>query len=266
MTPGRNTIRRRHIVVNADDFGMSPAINRGIIEAFGRSLVSSATVMANMPAFEEACALACRNNLSGKVGLHLNFTSGRPLSTDIAHYPRFCDAKGCWRPQRKVFALNKAEQLALEAEILAQTLACERHGITPTHWDSHHHMHTEPGIAPVVIRVAHRLGVKAIRPGLNCGPGRDGTSATHRFLAQTYRDLFNVRLRFHGLARAEYFGDARDAGHLIRTTTANVELMVHPMANSRGELVDSDGQSLEARIDSLGIPASEMSSYQSLLL
>jgi len=126
-------------------------------------------------------------------------------------------------------------------EIAAQVLACERQGITPTHFDSHHHMHTEWGIAPVVIRTAKRHGISSIRLALNCGPGRDGASTTHRMLARTYRQAQNTRLRFHGLAKTEYFGDALDTAHILQTTTADVEVMVHPMFDDCGRLVDLDG-------------------------
>jgi predicted glycoside hydrolase/deacetylase ChbG (UPF0249 family) len=257
--------RCRHIIVNADDFGMSAAINAAIIDAFDRALISSATIMPNMPAFEEACVLVHRHDLAGKIGLHLNFTSGKPVSAEIAAHPRFCDRNGGWRPQRKVFMLNKQEQSLFEMEIKAQVLACERQGIILTHWDSHHHMHTEPGIAPVVIRMAKRLGVKAIRPGLNYGPGRAGASRAHRLIAQTYRDAFNVLLKFHDLSRVDVFTDAQDAPDLIRIGHANVEVMVHPMPNHRGDLVDSDGHDLEERIASLGIMQSELSSYAAVL-
>jgi predicted glycoside hydrolase/deacetylase ChbG (UPF0249 family) len=255
----------RHIIVNADDFGMSSEVNAAVIKAFQRSLISSATIMANMPAFDDACALVRRYDLTGTIGLHLNFTSGRPLSAHIARCSRFCDSSGYWRAQRQHFVLSQEEQTALETEIIAQFSACERRGITPSHWDSHHHVHTEPGIAPVVIRAARRLGVKAIRPALNCSPGRVGASVAHDFLAQTYRDVFNRWLQFQGLARVAYFADARHARSLIGSVSSNIELMVHPMPNSRGEVVDSDGCSLEARIASLGIPHSELSSYQDVL-
>jgi predicted glycoside hydrolase/deacetylase ChbG (UPF0249 family) len=253
--------RRRRIVVNADDFGMSRRINQAILQAFKKGLISSATIMANMPAFEEACQIVRRHDLHRRIGLHVNFTSGRPLTDAIAGCQRFCDASGCWRPQRLVLSLTRGEALALESEIAAQVLACERNGITLTHWDSHHHMHTQFGIAPVVIRVAKRLGNSAIRPAINCGPGREGASTSHRVLADAYRSVFNARLRFHGLSRVDYFGDARGTCHIIRTTRADTEVMVHPMLDNSERLVDSDGEDLKSRIDALRIPADEMCSY-----
>jgi predicted glycoside hydrolase/deacetylase ChbG (UPF0249 family) len=256
--------RRRNIIVNADDFGLSRQVNEAILQAFKKGLISSATIMANMPAFEEAAQLARQNHLQRRIGLHLNFTSGKPLTADIAECPRFCDAGGCWLPRRRVLRLSDKEQFMLEAEIEAQIVACEREGITPRHLDSHHHMHCEFGIAPAVIHMAKRHDIRSIRLALNCGPGREGTSAAHHVLARAYRLVQNTRLRFHGLAKTDYFGDAFDTAHILRTTTADVEVMVHPRLDACGRLIDSDGEALESRIAALRIPAADKCSYYAL--
>jgi len=107
MTSQPETTRRRNIVVNADDFGASRQTNEAILQAFEKGLISSATIMANMPAFEEACQLVHQHHLQRRIGLHLNLTSGKPLTAGIADYPRFCDAGGCWRPRRQVLSVNK---------------------------------------------------------------------------------------------------------------------------------------------------------------
>src|SRR5690606_12544549 len=83
---GRSMIRR--VIINADDFGLSSDENRTIIVAFQQGLISSATLMANMPAFEEACSLAREYGLQGRIGLHFNLTYGKPLSTALRSQPR----------------------------------------------------------------------------------------------------------------------------------------------------------------------------------
>src|SRR5258708_1899979 len=84
----------RKIIVHADDFGMSAEVNRAIVEAFENNVISSTTLMTNMPGFDEACELAHRHRLLGKIGLHLNLTSGYPFSSPIRQSPRFCDNVG----------------------------------------------------------------------------------------------------------------------------------------------------------------------------
>ena len=261
MTSRTDTTRRRHIIVNADDFGISSDINEAILRAFETGLISSSTIMANMPKFNEACVLIRRHDLKGKIGLHLNFTTGKPLTAEVAGWLRLCDRQGYWRPRRRVLSLNTGEAFALEREIAAQVLACERNGFTPTHWDSHHHMHTEFGIAPVVIRTANRLKCRALRLGLNCGSGRNGAPRFHRILATAYRGWYNARIRFAGLARTDYFGDPQDTAEILRNTMADTEVMVHPMLDHCGRLVDWDGKDLQSRVAALGIQPGEMSSY-----
>jgi predicted glycoside hydrolase/deacetylase ChbG (UPF0249 family) len=256
--------RGRRVVINADDFGASRPINMAILQAFGEGLISSATIMANMPGFEEACELAHRHGLLGRIGLHLNLTAGRPLTSAIAVCGRFCDAEGCWRPRRRVLSLNREEACALEQEISAQIGACKGKGITPTHLDSHHHMHTEWGVSAVVIRSAQSHGIPGVRLAINCGSGRRGTSLLHRSLARGYWSLHNLRLRRHGLARTRYFGGVQDTLRVVQQTTAALEIMVHPKLNHDGQLVDFDGHDLKLRIQALCIPAGVMCSYADL--
>ena len=79
----RTSSRARKIIINADDFGMSAEANKAIVEAFEKNVISSTTLMANMSGFNEACELAHRHRLLGKIGVHLNLTSGYPLSEPI---------------------------------------------------------------------------------------------------------------------------------------------------------------------------------------
>src|SRR5258708_34967740 len=103
LTPKRS----RKIIVNADDFGMSAETNRAIVEAFENNVISSATLMTNTPGFDEACELAHRHRLLGKIGLHLNLTSGYPLSSPIRQCPRFCDNVGMFRARQSRLRVSK---------------------------------------------------------------------------------------------------------------------------------------------------------------
>jgi predicted glycoside hydrolase/deacetylase ChbG (UPF0249 family) len=73
LTPSES----RKIIANADDFGLNDEVNQAIVEAFEKHMISSATLMANMPGFEEACELAHRHGLLGRIGVHLNLTALR---------------------------------------------------------------------------------------------------------------------------------------------------------------------------------------------
>src|SRR4051812_23191276 len=82
--------RSSTMIINADDFGYSSSVNAAILKAFEEGLVSSTTVMANMPAFEEACAAAHERKLLGHVGAHLVLTEGETLTEPIRRCRRFC--------------------------------------------------------------------------------------------------------------------------------------------------------------------------------
>jgi len=239
-------LSRQKIIVNADDFGFNSAINGAIVEAFQKGLVSSATIMANMPGFDEAIDLARRYGLLRCIGLHLNITQGTPMTSAIRCCRRFCDEIGGFRPRRTMFRLSRHESEAVEIEIEAQVRACLGRGLNHLHLDSHHHVHTEWAIGSAAIRVARRYGIVAIRLSRNCGPD---INSSHR----VYKSIYNGRLRFYGLASSVFFGSASDVQTILGKTCANIEVMVHPQRDASGALVDLDGIDLQEKIRSLDI-------------
>jgi chitin disaccharide deacetylase len=115
----------RYAVVNADDFGAGPGVNRGIVESHRRGIVTSASLMTEMPASREAARLA-RECPSLSVGLHVSLPDMEWKSD--AHLPA-----------------PAAVRAALEAQLghFEEFL-----GRLPTHLDSHHHIHTRPFLLP----------------------------------------------------------------------------------------------------------------------
>jgi predicted glycoside hydrolase/deacetylase ChbG (UPF0249 family) len=103
-------------------------------------------------------------------------------------------------------------------------------GIRPSHLDSHHHIHTHWPICTIVMRLARRHDIPAIRLSRNCGvdPG---------LLKRSYKAALNRRLSRAGLGRTDRFGSARDAALLARPVRA-LEIMVHPDLDADGRLVD----------------------------
>lgn len=208
------------VIVNADDFGMNSAANHAIVQAFERGWISSATLMANMPGFEEACQLAHQHHLVGWIGTHLNLTCGTPLTNPIRSCSRLCDEAGNFRPRGTRFRLSARERQAAETEMGAQVRACIERGVKPTHLDSHHHVHTEWALGGAAIAIAERYDIPAIRLSRNCGPGIGG----FRWL---YKLAYNSRLQLHGLAKTRYFGSSSDVGSLLQHASGPIEVMVH---------------------------------------
>jgi len=242
------------VIVNADDFGYSAAINRAIVASFERGYTSSTTLMANMPGFEEACDLVHEHRLQGHIGMHFVLCEGRPLTEAMKRRLTFCSRDGvfCLTRQQRVLRLDLSEKACLADELRAQVRRLHDRNIVITHADSHRHMHEEWGILGVVMRVCREQRIPFVRLGRNCGPRRHP-------LKKLYRALVNRRIRKAGLAKTRYFGMLRDYEHLVSTreglsSSDSVEIMIHPAYGADGELIDAtNGESLASLCERAGL-------------
>ena len=120
---------RRKLIVNADDFGQSHGINKGIIKAHESGIVTSTSLMVRYPMATEAANYAKQNTRLG-VGLHLDFGEWK------------CNG-GDWRMSYSVVNFEDVE--AVRKEVNEQLSSfCEIMGRKPTHIDSHQHAHLTP--------------------------------------------------------------------------------------------------------------------------
>lgn len=232
-------MKNPRLIINADDFGYSSTINNAIVKSFELGLCSSTTIMSNMPGFEEACRLAREYNLTGHIGLHFVLTEGSPLTRKILKIRRFCDQEGkfCYRRNERVFKLDPSEKDALVDEIFAQIDRCRQKGLSLTHIDSHHHVHTEWAIMQAIIHACRHKGIPYIRLSRNSSPRTS-------FAKKIYKFLFNTGLKFSGVAGTRYFGSAEDYLHIqhlsgSRKKTPSFEVMIHPTYDSKMALIDN---------------------------
>lgn len=154
-TPSRN------LIVNADDFGMARGVNTGIIEGAEAGVVTSASMMVNLSAFDDAVARA-RSCPRLSVGLHLNLTVGRPL-TDV---PSLTRANGeFYKLHELAFraSLGRVDAADVTRESLAQIDRMIDAGLPPTHIDSHRHIHAHPAISAAVAQAAALRGISRVR-------------------------------------------------------------------------------------------------------
>ena len=187
------------IIVNADDFGYSKVINQAIMTCLDRGLISSTTIMANMPGFDEACELAISGRYTDRVGIHLNLTEGWPLLSDIQRNSSLCDASGQFRRFRPRM-LSKSDRGMIAAEVEAQISRCRRAGLQLTHADSHQHVHNEPLVLMAIQPVLSQLGIRNLRISRNMdslpvlSPKRLAKTALNRWISLL------------GLRRTQFFG------------------------------------------------------------
>lgn len=234
------------IIINADDFGKDRNTNAAVLECFKHEWISSASIMANMPGFFEACQMTQDYNLVNKIGIHLVLTEGLPLTEKIKTLPRFCDPSGVFilKRNRRVLALNQEEKDALSIEIIAQIKRCQSCKLPLTHFDSHHHMHEEWGILKLVMPILKNYGIPHIRILNNLH--RSETSKS------LYRTLINFYLRLWSKPRSVYFGTAIDyrnaSQRVYRASIKNsVEIMTHPTLDTFGSIVEStNGETIES--------------------
>ena len=142
---------KRWLVVNADDFGHSSAVNRGVIHAHDHGIVTSASLMVRWPAAVEAAEYA-RNRPGLSLGLHLDFGEWVYKDKD-------------WKPVYHVVQLDDARALCNE---VSSQLAAFRSltGRDPSHIDSHQHAHLREPARSVVLEAALELKI----PVRDCNP------------------------------------------------------------------------------------------------
>ncbi len=172
----------RYLIVNADDFGLTAGVSRGILEGHRRGIVTSTTALANLPPRPDLDAEAAGLPDLG-IGLHVNLTWGTPISP-VSAVPSLVDADGRFDRDLRVLEA-RAQPDEVRREVEAQLLAfARRFGRAPTHLDSHHHVHRLRGVAEAVLSaaLAARLPLRSQDPGFRDGLRRHGARTPDHFL------------------------------------------------------------------------------------
>ena len=133
----------KRMIVNADDFGFSEAVNHGILKAMQEGIVTSTSIMANMPGFAHAIQLYHKHP-DMAVGVHLNLTCYRPL---LSTHQTLVTETGYFHKQDDVAGYSESE---MYEELKAQIDCVLAHGIRIDHLDSHHHIHTTQKLQKVM--------------------------------------------------------------------------------------------------------------------
>jgi chitin disaccharide deacetylase len=155
----------RTLIVTADDFGASLAVNDAVEAAHQDGILTTASLMVAAPAAADAVARA-RRLPSLKVGLHLVLTDGAPLLPPreipalVGRDGRFIVPQA-WAGVRYFFDPAARRQLACEIE--AQFVAFAATGLVLDHANAHKHMHLHPTVARLMIAIGRRYGLKALR-------------------------------------------------------------------------------------------------------
>jgi chitin disaccharide deacetylase len=155
----------KQLILNADDFGLTRGINRGIIRAHRDGILTSATLMANGPAFDDAVELA-RENPNLGIGCHLVLSGGAAVAPRD-QVPSLTAADGALPDSLAALVVRvtsgSIRTVDIETELRTQIEKIRAAGIEPTHVDTHKHTHCHPRVMNVVARVARACGISKIR-------------------------------------------------------------------------------------------------------
>lgn len=264
--------RVRRLIVNADDFGRSPAINAAIVQAHEEGILTSASLMVNEPAGEEAVALA-RAHPRLVVGLHLTLIQGRS-ALPPAQLGGLVDARGRfghdpvavgWR-----YFFRRSWREPLRREIIAQLERFRQTGLPLDHLNGHLHLHQQPVVFKLLMELAPAYGIRhfrltcePLRPNLRAARGRYATRLLHaaifRALARGQRRVLQQRgLRFPQAV----FGQLQDGrvdeayllGLLPHLPPGDSELYSHPsLTDFKHELDALCSPRVKALVERLGV-------------
>jgi len=242
----------KQLIVNADDFGLTEGVNRGILDAHRDGIVTSTTLMANGIAFESAAAASKRFYRLG-IGVHLNLTEGAPVA-DATQIRTLVDRGGRLHmtPARlwAGIATGRVSLADIEFELRAQVNKVMGTGLSPTHFDGHKHIHVLPAVSEIVIRLAREFGVPAVRCPMEQNAHKSLPFRSHRPLAISRIKQYLVTRAVSAMARnfrrklekaallspARFYGIS-DTGFLDASTIRRIlaslpqgasELMCHP--------------------------------------
>jgi len=176
---------RVSLILNADDFGYTPEVNRGIAECVTAGVVTSASLLPNLPGFADAC-LRLKSGVPLSLGIHLNFTSGSPLLPPTELKP-LLNNQGVF-PGPASMACRLIRRVDLLAFVEREARAQIEHILVAQpapiwHLDVHHHLQVVPHLLELLIRLAKEYRIPALRtPKERVLWGADGASVPWKAL------------------------------------------------------------------------------------
>jgi chitin disaccharide deacetylase len=249
----------RRLSVNADDFGFTRDVNRGIIDAHRNGILTATTLMANGAAFGDAVALALANP-SLDVGVHFVLVGGHSVRQPARALPRTVP---------ELMGTLMRGGLDVMAELRAQVEKIAAAGIAPTHFDTPKHTHLLPPVLDAVARLAEESGVAWVRRPfdlpLHGAPARAPLMVRAASTAMAgVRRRFHSKLARHGCGTTDWFAGFRMTGRFGAAELVELieqlpegwtEFMTHPgyctdeLRQTRTRLKESRERELQALTD-----------------
>lgn len=179
------------LVVNADDYGLTAAVSQGILRAHHEGICTSASVLVLGRGFGASVGWL-RDEPALGVGVHLALVGEDPPLLSAREIPTLVDRDGrlpiSWRVLLPKVAARRVDPDDIARELAAQIEAVRAEGLAIDHLDSHQHVHMFPVIRPLVVDLARRFGVPAVRVTRSASRGPVGV-VMRRLAARLEREL-----------------------------------------------------------------------------
>ncbi len=226
MSSNGNGNGSKRLIVNADDYGWTQGITDGILKAHHDGIVTSTSMMVNRAASEYALEqMKLAPKLS--VGVHLTLCDGSPV-LPAEQVPSLVDSDGNFYSHDETVSRlwkKKFSALEIEAEFRAQIRWMKDRGVTPTHADSHHHVHLYPNAIYAFHRAVKKEGILRVR------------APRHRYFPKNQLVGQHGGSLFRQMAAASYmfyvqeivFGDLK---------SPDTSLVYHPKFRGKLDLID----------------------------
>lgn len=227
-------MRTVDLIVNADDLGATQVVNDAVFELVDQKLVTSATFIANAPDVEEACRRA-KDYPGCSFGVHLNVTEYAPL-TGPGDLRGLLDDNGNFaREKIRKVTIDSALSEGIFQEFSAQIQRLLSLGATVGHIDSHEHVHTLPGVFPILKKIQKRFNIRKVRISRNIY----GLEGTVPLALKLKKAVYNAALRhYYRTTTTQGFGDFKSFhanAQPGKLKQKRVEVMVHPGSEIYGD-------------------------------
>ncbi len=225
------------LVINADDLGLAPFIDEGILEAARLGVVRSASLLASGPSSEAAAGAAKAQGLG--LGVHLALSGGLPPTAPADRVPSLLEGGRLvpsWTRFVQRFLAGQVRLEEVELELSAQVERVLGFGVTIDHVDGHQHLHVFPGVLDRVLRVCERHRIWAMRLPAEPAGHADAAGELKRAAVSVFARGARARLpgwmrvpdTFSGVAQSGRLDEASVLAWLARLSPGTHELGCHP--------------------------------------
>jgi chitin disaccharide deacetylase len=220
----------QNCIVNADDFGIRPSVNKVIAACFKTGIINSTSLLVNTDYFDESVNLIKSNPSIKNIGVHVNLAENKPVTN--FNRPLYLHENGEWNlaeTNKITRVFDKETKELFKKEIFAQVEKALSAGIKITHLDSHYHIHTLPCFYQLFIQAALYFKLK-LRLAQTTNEGN--------FVKFLYRKNINRKIENYNIQYSDLF---ETVSHFLTNGTGRksvIEIMLHPDMDEHGNITD----------------------------